>query len=159
MRTGMALTAVLAVLAAGCAHGTVPAGAPATAGASAHAALEQRYSAFLAALAARDAAGVTAFFADDATLHVAGMPPVGGRAAIGSFYSNVFRAMSASRATPEASRVSTAGDMAWTSGRVVNTFQSAQGPTEFAGKYLLVWERRADEWVIVVYGISSNQPT
>jgi hypothetical protein len=44
------------------------------------------------------------------------------------------------------------------SGGVANAFRGPQGPIEYAGKYLLVWRKLADDWVIVLYGISSNQP-
>jgi ketosteroid isomerase-like protein len=118
--------------------------------------VEQRQTAFLAALAARDADGVAVHFAPDAVLHVANMPAIHGREAIGTFYGNVFRFMAASQATPETPRVAANGDMAWSAGRVVNAFQSPQGTTEFTGKYLLVWERREAEWQIVVYAVSND---
>jgi ketosteroid isomerase-like protein len=120
--------------------------------------LQQREAAFLTALGARELERAMAHFADDAVLHVASMPPVRGRDAIQGFYENVFRFMTASAATPEVARMSSGGDMAYTMGRVTNVFQGDQGPVEYAGKYLLVWELRAGDWRIVVYSISSNQP-
>jgi ketosteroid isomerase-like protein len=153
MRVNAVAVVLMAVLSiSACAH------APAGTAAAERDRLEQRQSSFLAALAARDAERTSAHFAADAALHVAGMPPVHGRDAIRAFYGNVFRFMAASQATPEQLRVSVSADLAYTSGRVVNTFQAEQGAVEFAGKYLLVWEQRARDWVIVVYSLSSNQP-
>jgi ketosteroid isomerase-like protein len=120
--------------------------------------LGQRQGELFAALAARDADRTAALFADDALLHVAGMPPIQGRIAIREFYSNVFGFLSASSATPEMTHISDSGDLAYGVGRVANAFRGPQGPVEYAGKYLLVWRKLADDWVIVLYGISSNQP-
>lgn len=36
-------------------------------------------------------------------------------------------------------------------------FEGDQGRVEYAGKYLLVWEKRAGEWAIVLYSISNNR--
>ncbi len=120
--------------------------------------LHQRQADFLAALSARDLEQTVAHFADDAVLHVANMPPVQGREAIQRFYGNVFRFLSASDPVPELTRVADDADMAYTTGRVTNTFAGPDGPVEHTGKYLLVWERRGGDWAIVVYSISSNQP-
>jgi uncharacterized protein (TIGR02246 family) len=147
-----AIALLVLVLAGACAH------RPPVTAAGERAALEARQADFLAALAARDAERTAAHFADDGTLHVAGMPPVHGRAAIHRFYGNVFRFMRASAATPELLRMSLGADMAYGTGRVTNVFDGAEGPVEHAGKFLLVWERRGGEWAIAVYGISSDRP-
>jgi ketosteroid isomerase-like protein len=151
VRTWSIIAAAL-LLATSCAHR-----APAVAQSGQFAQLQQRQAAFLGALAARDVDATAASFADDAVLHVAGMPAIVGRSAIHGFYGNVFRFMAASEAVPETLRLSDGGDMAWSTGRVANSFQSEQGLTHFAGKYVLVWERRGGDWAIVLYGISSNQ--
>jgi ketosteroid isomerase-like protein len=143
--------ALLAVLATACAHG------PGSGADAELARLEQRQTDFLAALAARDVEQTAAHFAEDAVLQVANMPPVQGRSAIRQFYGNVFRFMAASESTPEILRIASGGDMADTTGRVANTFRGGQGPVQYAGKYLLVWEKRSGEWSIVVYSISNNQ--
>jgi uncharacterized protein (TIGR02246 family) len=119
-------------------------------------ALESRQAEFLAALADRDLERATALFAEDAVLHVAGMPPVRGRAAIERFYGNVFRFMTSSTPELEAVRASTGGDMAWSAGRVSNVFAGPDGSTTHGGKFVLVWERRDATWLIVLYGVSSD---
>jgi uncharacterized protein (TIGR02246 family) len=119
--------------------------------------LELRQASFLTALAAKDAEATAAHFAEDAVVHVANMPPMRGRDAIRQFYGNVFRFLSASEPTPEVTRVSSGADMAYSVGRVVNAFEGEQGRVEYEGKFLLVWEKHDDRWLIAVYSISSNQ--
>jgi uncharacterized protein (TIGR02246 family) len=118
---------------------------------------EHAQAAFFAALAERDAGSTAALFAEDAELHVAGMPPVTGRDAIGVFYARLFGFLDASAATPGPVHVATAGDVAWGTGAVRNTFTGAQGTQAFDGKYTLVWRRIDGDWRIAVYSISSNQ--
>jgi uncharacterized protein (TIGR02246 family) len=125
-------------------------------GAAAEQQLRERHAAFLDALGARDAARVGEFFADDAVLHVANMPPVQGRTAIEAFYGNVFRFMTTSQPTTQTVRVAASADLAYTAGTVTNAFRGEQGPVEYAGKYLLVWERRAGDWLVAVYSLSSD---
>jgi predicted enzyme related to lactoylglutathione lyase len=85
------------------------------------------------------------------------MPTIQGRSAIRNFYGNVFRSLQASDAVPDRIRVSAGGDMAWSSGQVSNAFASTdgsdEGPVAYTGRYLLVWERRGEEWFIVVYSL------
>lgn len=148
-----ALIAIItAVTLTACAH------RPAIDPATEHNRLEQRQATFLSAFAARDLDQATEHFATDAVLHVASMPAIRGRSAIREFYGNVFRFMTASEATPETTRLSGSADMAYTVGRVTNTFRGEQGPVEYEGKYLLGWERREGTWSIVFYSISSNRP-
>lgn len=151
MHPRVVLALALVVLAfAGCAHRSSPAGD------GARAALQQRERDFLAALGARDAERTASFFAEDAVLHVANMPPVEGRAAIARLYGNVFRFMRASEATPERMTIAASADLAYGTGRVSNEFAGEDGPVRYSGKYLLVWERGAGEWEVVLYGISND---
>jgi ketosteroid isomerase-like protein len=144
------LLALIVLLGTSCAH------RPSPSAERERGALQQRELGFLAALGARDLERTTAYFAQDAMLHVANMPPLRGRSAIVQFYGNLFRFLQASEATPETMHVSASGDLAYTSGRVNNVFQGEQGTSEFAGKYLLIWEKRAGEWAVVVYSVSDN---
>jgi ketosteroid isomerase-like protein len=146
------LAACALLLAAGCA----PARFPAAGGE--HRLLERREASFLAALAARNLEQTLAHYTDDAVLHIAGFPPIRGREEIARFYGNVFRALQASSATPEMTRLAPGGEMAYSTGRVVNVFPSEHGPVEHAGKYLLVWERHAGGWLVAAYALSSDAP-
>lgn len=146
------IAALAVVLATACAH------RPAIVVEVEREGLQQRQSSFLSALSAKDVEQTTAHFAEDAVIHVANMPPLQGRSAIRQFYGNVFRFLSASAATSEMMRVSSRADMAYSVGRVTNVFEGEQGPAEYTGKYLLVWEKREGEWLIAIYSISNNRP-
>ena len=120
-------------------------------------ALEARQTAFLSAMADRDAEVVAELFAPDAVVHVAGMPPLQGREGIRRFYGNVFEFLEASRVMPAALHVSAAGDMAWGHGETRNEFRGPEGPVAYGGKYLMVWRKVEGDWLIAAYGISSDQ--
>jgi ketosteroid isomerase-like protein len=119
--------------------------------------LEQRQDEFFAAIAAREEDRTAAMFADHAVLHVANMPAIEGRDAIRHFYGNLYRFLSASRATPDATQISASADMAYTVGRTVNEFRGPEGVVGFAGKFVLVWQLFGDDWMITLYGISSDE--
>jgi ketosteroid isomerase-like protein len=146
------LLAAAAVLVGACA--TLPPGGAAAPGSDLHA----REAGFLAALAAKDAEQTAAYFADDGVLHVANMPPVLGREAIRQFYGNVFRFLDASTSNSEVVRASGSGDVGYSRGRVNNAFVGEQGRVEYAGKYVIVWERHGAEWQIATYAISNDRP-
>jgi ketosteroid isomerase-like protein len=152
MRLRSVIAAVSVLLATACAH------SPARNAQVERETLQQRQDAFLTALAARDLEQTVTHFAEDAVLHIANLPPVQGRGAIQRFYGNVFRFLSASQPTAETIRVSDSADLAYSVGRVTNVFQGEQGPVEYTGKFLLVWERRAGEWVVAVYSLSNDRP-
>jgi len=145
------ILALVVLLGGACAH------RPPADGAGEQDALQRREREFLAAMGARDLERATAFFADDAVLHVANMPALHGRPAIAQFYGNLFRFLRASDAEPERLHVSRSADLAYSTGRVSNVFEGPQGRSEYAGKYLLVWERRAGEWAVVLYGVSNDR--
>jgi ketosteroid isomerase-like protein len=143
---------VLALLLAACAHHR-PARPEAARGP-----LELRQQAFVAALAARDADALGGLFAEDAVLHVAGMPAIEGRPAIRDFYRKMFGFLAGSVAAVERLHVSDAGDVAYSIGRATNEFRGPQGPVTYGGKFSLIWRHLAGEWVIVLYSVSSDQP-
>jgi ketosteroid isomerase-like protein len=149
-RRAAVLLALIVLLGSSCAH------RPSPSADREREALRQRERGFLAALGAGDLERTTAYFAQDAMLHVANMPSLRGRPAIVQFYGNLFRFLRTSEAMPETMHVSASGDLAYTSGRVSNVFRGEQGTSEFAGKYLLIWEKRAGEWEVVVYSISDD---
>lgn len=120
--------------------------------------LERRQGQFLAALAARDADATAERFAEDALLHMAGMPPVAGREAIRRFYGNVFGFLEETGAAPASLEVASAGDLAYSVGATRNAFRGPDGPVEYEGKFVLVWRKVDDDWLIAVYAISSDAP-
>jgi len=152
LRRSLAAPLLLLLLAGACAHIANAASDDAATR------LERREAAFHAAAADRDAERVTAFFADDAVLHVAGMPEIRGREAIGRFYANMYRFLAATRATPVSRQAASSGDLAYSTGRTVNEFRGPDGVVSYAGKYALVWTRQDGEWLVSLYAVSSDQP-
>lgn len=118
--------------------------------------LRQRQAAFLAALAARDATRTGSFFAENAVVHAAGMPPVRGRKAITEFYGKLFDFALSLESESETLRVSAGGDLAYDAGEAKNAFKSQQGEAEFVGKYLAVWVKEQGTWLIAAYSVSNN---
>jgi ketosteroid isomerase-like protein len=118
--------------------------------------LEQRQDAFLDALSTRDLEQVLGHFDDDALVHIANMPPIGGRDAIAQFYGNVFRFLRSAGYRPDFIRVSDCGQFAYSAGSVTTVFDGREGPVEYAGKFLLVWVKRDHEWFATAYSISNN---
>ena len=122
-----------------------------------HSRLEQRQDALLAALSAKDLERVLAHFADDALVHIANMPPIRGRDAIAQLYGNVFRFLRSAEYRPDFISTSECGEMGYSAGSVTTVFTGQEGPVEYAGKFLLVWAKRNDEWFAMAYSISNNQ--
>jgi len=145
-----AILAFVLVLAAGCAH----AGGAA---ARATALLDQRDAAFRAAAADRDTERLASFFTDDATLHVAGMPAIRGREAIGRFYENVHRFLASTSATPESHRIAASADLAYSTGSTRNEFRSPDGTASYTGKYATVWVWRDANWYVSLHSLSSDR--
>ncbi len=144
------IACLLALVSSACAH------RPSPALEAEQRVLQQRESAFLAAADARNLEQTMAYFAEDAVLQIAQQEPREGADAIRQFYGNVFRFLGASTATPERLRLSRSADLAYSVGRVRNVFRGETGAVEYAGKYVLVWEKRAGEWQIALYGLSGN---
>jgi hypothetical protein len=53
---------------------------------------------------------------------------------------------------------SSSGDMAYLVGHAANEFRGPREPVAYAGKCSMVWRRRAGQWEIVLYSVSSDQP-
>jgi len=119
--------------------------------------LEERQSAFYEAMTGRDAGALSKLFAENATIHVAGMPPITGVEAIKVFFTRMFGFLEAASGAAESVVVSEGGDMAYTIGRTSNSFRGPEGPVEYDGKFVIVWSRNSGEWMIDVYSVSSNQ--
>ena len=125
-------------------------------GESEHEHLLERQATFLAAMASKDVDATAEHFAEDAILHIANMPPIQGRETIRTFYSNVFLFMEESETVPESVQIAASADMAYTTGRVINSFQGEGESVSYSGKYLLIWENLDNEWLISVYAVSNN---
>jgi ketosteroid isomerase-like protein len=65
--------------------------------------------------------------------------------------------MTASSLTPERTRISDSGDMAFSVGSTSNEFRGPEGLVTYRGKFVLIWTRRDGDWLISAYAISGNQ--
>ena len=138
-------TIALAALLAGCTPATPPA-APDTRDADAKA-IRQLEADCLQAWAAKDADKIVSFYADDASLFLAGMPVVTGRDNI----ANVAKQYLADKnfsLTFSTSKVivSKSGDLAYTQGSYAMTYTDAKAKKAMSekGKYVTVYMKQAD---------------
>jgi ketosteroid isomerase-like protein len=118
--------------------------------------LEARQAEFASALEALDAPRLSALFAEDGVVHVAGFEAVEGREAVAGFYGRVFGFMDGSRVLPGPVRISESGDMAYATGATANEFRGPDGPVRYEGKYLVVWRQVDGDWRIGAYSLTGN---
>ncbi|MCH8500927.1 MAG: nuclear transport factor 2 family protein [Aliidiomarina sp.] len=121
-------------------------------------ALEQKFESLQQAMLDKDHQRLSELFAYDGMLHIANMPPVEGRPAIGGFFSRLFFFLESTRYTHEYTSIATGNDVAWMTGRVVNTFAGDRELTSYEGKFLMIWENGDDGWQIALYSVSNNAP-
>ena len=121
------------------------------------AAAHQMDSSWSAAVAAGEAAGMTAMYAPDAMVQPPNMPAVHGMQAIRDFY----KAMTSVKVNIQLTQETAdgAGDFMYTTGRYHYQQMPAEtGPSE-DGKYLEVFRRGADgKWMLVAESWSANAP-
>lgn len=109
---------------------------------------------FAAAYTARDAARITAFYADRAVVMPPDAPMVQGRENIEEYYRRGFAQSSGMlRLQPMESVI--AGSSAYEAG--TSSLVAIRGGGESAGKYVVIYERIRNEWKIV-YDIFNNDP-
>jgi len=126
--------------------------------AHADSALEQKFEALQQAMLDKDHERLSELFAYDGMLHIANMPPVEGRPAIGGFFSRLFFFLESTRYTHEYTAIATGNDIAWMTGSVVNTFAGDRESSSYDGKFLMIWENSDDGWQIALYSVSNNAP-
>ncbi|RUO19126.1 hypothetical protein CWE06_08795 [Aliidiomarina haloalkalitolerans] len=126
--------------------------------AQAESTLEEQFEALQSAMLDKDHQRLSELFAYDGILHIANMPPVEGRPAIGGFFSRLFFFLESTRYTHEYTSIAAGNDVAWMTGRVVNTFAGDRESTSYDGKFLMIWENGDDGWQIALYSVSNNAP-
>lgn len=144
-RNLLVLAASLAAL-AGCAK-TTPPTADGLANANAIRAIE---NASIKAYNAGDSAALAAFYAEDAVLNAPGAPAARGRPAIKAYYAKdapAFAAAGLTESVGAMSDVGMSGDLAWQSGAYTITDRS--GAVVDAGKYVMVFQRKDEKWMIL----------
>ena len=121
-------------------------------------ALQARAVALAAAEAAMDRDAALAFWSEDAVMHLAGSPPIVGRAAVADLYEQVFAQIVEFEATSTQIELAAAGDLAWELGTNRTVVAGGQGGFVDTGKYLAVWRKIDGEWLIVAVAATSDAP-
>ena len=123
--------------------------------------LRARSEAVVAAEAAQDIKGAVAFYADDAIIQSAGLPQVQGKEALSDLYRQFFagRQVKEFSGTATNLEVSQSGDLAYESGINRMVFADPNGDLLDMGKYLAVWKKINNEWLIVALSFTSDAPS
>jgi uncharacterized protein (TIGR02246 family) len=113
----------------------------------------------VAAMQARDAAAVTAFYAPDAQLFPPNQPVATGPAAIRSAWAEDFRLPNIDLSfDPERIDVAASGDMASDVGRYRVSLDGPNGRISDSGKYVVVWRKAGGEWKVMADIWNSDLP-
>jgi uncharacterized protein (TIGR02246 family) len=107
-------------------------------------AIQEVNEAFLAAVAAGDAAGMAAVYTEDGQVLPPGGETVTGKAAIEAFWQGVIDALGMKGATLESVELEVQGDTAVQVGKF--TILGAGDSLVDHGKYIVIWKREAGAW-------------
>jgi uncharacterized protein (TIGR02246 family) len=149
MRTIAAALGVALTLAA-CASPPPPPPAPDLA--AAEQAIRSADAAWLAAAAARDAAGEAAMFADDGIAYREMAEPLAGSAAYQAYYTKYFadNPKGVSTWTTRSIVVASSGDQAVQTGTYHETGAGPKGDKENHGNFVTVWKKVGDQWKVAI---------
>jgi ketosteroid isomerase-like protein len=126
---------------------------------SAMAAVRAAAEAFTAAAAARDGMRMGDAFAEDAFVMYPQPAPTIGRDANREVWIAFFKRPNATHPiTTDSMQVSSAGDMAYITGRFASSYEGAQGLVTGGGRYLAVWRPINGSWRIVALSANSQRP-
>jgi len=130
----------------GCAQQTQQPTAPPDTRAVDEAAIRNVDAAWLKAVASKDAAQATSFYADNASLFAPGAPLATGKDAIQKAWTEMMSVPGFSLTfTPSSVTVSKGGDLAYELGDYELTMKDKKGkPQTSRGKYVVVWGKQAD---------------
>ena len=125
---------------------TSPAVSPAVDVEAEKATLMERDRAFAKAAGRGNLDSLLVFWADDATVMMAGSPAVEGKAAIRNMVTESMAIPGFSITwTPEDAKVASSGDMGYTTGTNAVTMPDSSGkPSTMSGRYITVWRKEAD---------------
>jgi ketosteroid isomerase-like protein len=114
--------------------------------------LNELATAFAARFNQKDAAGITAFYTDDAVLMPPDLPAVKGRANIEEYYRKGF-AQSSGTLQLKPTESSVSGSLGFETG--VSSMTIGNPPKTSTGKYVVVYRRVGNDWKIA-YDIFNN---
>ena len=111
------------------------------------AAIGAQNAAFEQAFNAGDAAAVAALYTEDAVALPPGGPMVRGREAIQAMWQGALDGGFKDLAL-EAGELEVMGDTAWEMSTLSAAIAGENGETPFAGKYIVVWKKAGDDWLL-----------
>jgi uncharacterized protein (TIGR02246 family) len=102
---------------------------------------------WVAKVAAKDLAGVVAFYAKDGVLMAPGGPPAEGTAAITEGWRGILGLPNGSLTfAPTKVAVAKSADLAYETGTYSLAFDGPKGRVEDKGKYVVVWKKEGGQW-------------
>jgi uncharacterized protein (TIGR02246 family) len=102
---------------------------------------------WVAKVAAKDLAGVVAFYAKDGVLMAPGGPPAEGTAAITEGWRGILGLPNGSLSfAPVKVTVAKSADLAYETGTYSLAFDGPKGRVQDQGKYVVVWKKEAGQW-------------
>lgn len=123
--------------------------------------LRARSEGVVAAEAAQDINGAVAFYADEAIIQSAGIPQVQGKEALAKLYRQFFEGgqLKDFSGTTTKLEVSQSGDLAYEYGINRMVFADPNGDLLDIGKYLAIWKKINNKWLIVALSFTSDAPS
>lgn len=151
---------LLALGVAGCPRPEPPPPEPAVDLAAELAAVQARNAGIAAAETAMDAEASASFWAEDAILHLDGRPPIEGRGAILETYREFFEDgnLKAFSTTSGHVAVAAGGNVAYEYGSNEFIFAGEDGDTMMPGKYLAIWTKTGEEWLVAIASATNDAP-
>jgi uncharacterized protein (TIGR02246 family) len=106
---------------------------------------------WVAAVAKKDAAAISEFYAPEGRIMPSNAPTAKGRVAIAEFWKGLVSLPGVEFSfEPREVKVAEAGDMVYDMGTYFLSYDGPQGRVQDRGKYLVVWERVSGEWKVLV---------
>jgi uncharacterized protein (TIGR02246 family) len=114
---------------------------------------------WVAALAKKDAAAISEFYAPEGRIMPSNAPIVQGRGAIAEFWKGLLALPGVSfDFRPQVVKVAEAGDMAYEVGTYSLSYDDPQGRVQDRGKYVVIWEKIDGDWKAMVDIDNSDLP-
>ena len=114
---------------------------------------------WVAKVAAKDLAGIVAFYAKDGVLMAPGGPPAEGTAAITEGWRGILGLPNGSLTfAPTKVAVAKSTDLAYETGTYSLAFDGPKGRVEDKGKYVVVWKKEGGHWKAAADIFNTNLP-
>jgi ketosteroid isomerase-like protein len=108
----------------------------------------------------RDIEAVMGFIASGVVLHPPGRPPVIGRESVREFYAEWFAIpYTTIDVYEQQAAVAASGDLAYVLGQSALVLSGPQGDLPLPGKYLSIWRKIDDQWLLAAISWTANEPS